>query len=138
VALWWYPDQWAELARDPSLVPAAVEEMLRWDNPGPLAGRWSRRDVELHGTTIPAESRVMLVIGSADHDERRFEEPELFDIRRGADSPVAFGFGIHRCLGVALARIEARIAFEEFLARYPVYEIASREWSAARRRCCEG
>lgn len=123
VALCWYPDQRTALVRDLSLVPAAVEEMLRWDNPAPLEGRWSTRDVELHGTTIPANSRVMLIMGSANHDERQYENPELFDIHRVIERPLVFGFGIHRCLGAALARLEARIAFEELLARFPDYEI---------------
>jgi len=124
VALWWWPDQRRELARDPRLTPGAVEEMLRWDNPAPLAGRWCTRDVELHGTTIAAESRVMLVLGSANHDERRYAEPGQFDIHREVDPrPLVFGFGIHRCLGAALARLEVRVAFEELLARFPDYEL---------------
>lgn len=124
VALAWYPDQRAELAADPSLIPAAVEEMLRWDNPAPLEGRWTTREVELHGTTIPADTRVMLLMGAANHDERQYENPELFDIHRKIDRPLGFGFGIHLCLGAALARLEARIAFEELLARFPDYAIA--------------
>ncbi|HXK22802.1 MAG TPA: cytochrome P450 [Myxococcota bacterium] len=123
VALWCYPEQRAELVRDPSLVPVAVEEMLRWDNPAPPSGRWTTRDVELHGTTIPANSRVMLYTASANHDERHFEKPELFDIHRASDRPLVFGFGIHRCLGASLARLEVRIAFEELLARFPNYDI---------------
>ena len=123
VALWWYPDQRTELVRDPSLIPGAVEEMLRWDNPAPLEGRWCTREVELHGTTIPAESRVVLLQGSANHDERQYEHPELFDMHRVIERPVVFGFGIHLCIGAALARLEARVAFEELLARFPDYEI---------------
>jgi cytochrome P450 len=123
VALWWYPDQRAELVRDPSLIPGAVEETLRWDNPAPLEGRWTSRDVELHGTTIPKDSRVMLVMGAANHDDRRYEDPELFDIHREIVRPVVFGFGAHLCLGAALARLEMRVAFEELLARFPEYEV---------------
>jgi cytochrome P450 len=123
VAMWWYPDQRAELVADPSLIPGAVEETLRWDNPAPLEGRWTTRDVELHGVTIPKDSRVMLLQGSANHDERRYEEPELFDIHREVVRPVIFGFGAHLCLGAALARLELRVAFEELLARLPEYEI---------------
>jgi len=123
VALWWYPDQRAELVEDPSLIPGAVEEMLRWDNPAPLMGRWATRDVELHGTTIPADSRVMLIMSSANHDERQYEDPELFDIHRVPARPLVFGFGLHLCLGASLARLEARVAFEELLARFPNYEI---------------
>jgi cytochrome P450 len=125
VALSWYPEQRAELVADPSLVPQAVEEMLRWDPPSHYQGRWIERDVTMHGVTIPAESRVILITGSANHDERLFEEPELFDIHRNIDRHVAFGFGIHLCVGAALARLESRIAFEELLTRFPNYELGS-------------
>jgi cytochrome P450 len=123
VALWWYPEQRAELVHDPSLIPGAVEEILRWDNPAPLEGRWTTRDVELHGTTIPKDSRVMLIQGAANHDDRQYEHPELFDIHRKITRPLIFGFGAHLCLGAALARLEMRVAFGELLARFPEYEI---------------
>jgi cytochrome P450 len=123
VALSWYRDQRAELVADPSLIPQAVEEMLRWDPPSHYQGRWVERDVTLHGMTIPAESRVILVTGAANHDDRVFEDPELFDIHRKIERHVAFGFGIHLCIGAALARLESRIAFEELLRRYPNYEL---------------
>jgi cytochrome P450 len=123
LALWQHPDQRAELVRDPSFIPRAVEEMLRWDNPAPPSGRWTMRDVEMHGTTIPANSRVMLYTASAHHDERHYGNPEVFDIHRVSDRPLVFGFGIHMCLGANLARLEARVAFEEFLARFPRYEV---------------
>jgi cytochrome P450 len=123
VALTWYRDQRRELVADPSLVPGAVEEMLRWDPPSHYQGRWVERDVTLHGVTIPAESRVILITGAANHDERAFDEPELFDIHRTIERHVAFGWGIHLCVGAALARLETRIAFEELLARYPDYEL---------------
>ncbi len=123
VALWWYPDQRAELVRDPSLIPGAVEEILRWDNPAPLEGRWCTRDVELHGVTIPKDSRVMLIMGAANHDERQYENPELFDIHRKITRPLTFGFGAHLCLGAALARLELKVMYEEFLARFPEYEL---------------
>ncbi len=123
VALAWYPDQRRELVADPSLIPNAVEEMLRWDPPSHYQGRWVERDVTLHGVTIPAESRVVLITGAANHDEREFAEPELFDVHREIERHVGFGFGIHLCVGAALARLETRIAFEELLARYPEYEL---------------
>jgi cytochrome P450 len=123
VALTWYRDQRRELVADPSLIPGAVEEMLRWDPPSHYQGRWVERDVTLHGVTIPAESRVILITGAANHDEREFADPELFDIHRSIDRHVAFGWGIHLCVGAALARLETRIAFEELLARYPDYEL---------------
>jgi cytochrome P450 len=124
VALAWYPDQRRELVADPGLLPGAVEEMLRWDPPSHFQGRWTTTDVELHGTTIPAESRVLLLTGSAGHDERRYDDPELFDIHRNVDRHVSLGFGVHLCLGAALARLETRIAFEELLARVPDFSIA--------------
>ncbi len=123
VALAWYPVQRATLVADPSLIAQAVEEMLRWDPPSHYQGRWVERDVTLHGVTIPAESRVILITGSANHDERVFDAPELFDIHRKIDRHVAFGFGIHLCVGAALARLETRIAFEELLTRFPNYEL---------------
>ena len=123
VALAWYPDQRRELVDDPSLIPHAVEEMLRWDPPSHYQGRWVEKDVTLHGVTIPAETRVILLTGSANHDERAFAEPELFDLHRQIDRHVGFGFGIHLCVGAALARLETRIAFEELLRRYPEYEL---------------
>jgi cytochrome P450 len=123
VALTWYPDQRAELVADPSLIPGAVEEMLRWDPPSHYQGRWVERDVTMHGVTIPADSRVILITGAANHDERAFPDPEYFDIHREIERHVGFGFGIHLCIGAALARLETRIAFEELLARYPSYEV---------------
>lgn len=124
VALAWNPDARKELVDDPARIPGAVEEMLRWDPPSQYQGRWTTREVHLHGVTIPAEARVVLLTGSAGHDERHFEEPELFDIHRRIDRHVSFGFGIHLCLGAALARLETRIAFEELLRRVPDYAIA--------------
>ena len=123
IALAWYPDQRRELVADPTLLKGAVEEMLRWEPPSQLQGRTAARDLELHGVTIPAGDRVMLVTGSATHDERVYEEPELFDLHRVVQHPVTFGFGIHVCLGAHLARLEVRIAFEELLARFPDFDI---------------
>jgi len=123
VALAWYPQQRAELVADRSLLPNAVEEMLRWDAPSHYQGRWTATDVTLHGTTIPADSRVILVTGAANHDDRVYEEPALFDIHRKIDTTVSFGYGVHFCLGASLARLETRIAFDELLDRFPEYGI---------------
>src|SRR5665213_390060 len=117
-------DQRAELAGDPSLIPAAVEEMLRIESPTQALSRTAMRDVDLHGTTIPAGSRVMLLWGSANLDDREFEDPEVFDIHRRPSRHLGFGHGIHVCLGAALARLETRVAFEELLARAPDYELS--------------
>ncbi|MCA9300326.1 MAG: cytochrome P450, partial [Phycisphaerales bacterium] len=123
VALAWYPEQRADLVADRSLLPDAVEEMLRWDAPSHYQGRWTATDVTLHDTTIPADSRVVLVTGAANHDERVYTEPELFDLHRSIDTTVSFGYGVHFCLGASLARLETRIAFDEFLNRFPEYGI---------------
>lgn len=124
VALYWYPDQRRELIREPALIPSAVEEMLRWDPVSHSQGRWTTREIEVQGVRIPAESRVLLLTGSAAHDERIYVEPELFDFRRTSNRHLSFGFGVHLCLGAALARLEARIAFEEFLNCFPEYGIS--------------
>ncbi|MGA7418227.1 MAG: cytochrome P450 [Acidimicrobiales bacterium] len=115
--------QRAELAGDPSLIPAAVEEMVRIESPTQALSRTATRDVELHRMTIPAGSRVMLLWGSANLDDREFVDPERFDIHRSPSRHLGFGHGIHVCLGAALARLESRVAFEELLARMPEYEL---------------
>jgi cytochrome P450 len=97
--------------------------MLRWDAPSHYQGRWTSTDVTLHDTTIPADSRVVLITGAANHDERVYEEPGLFDLHRQIDTSVAFGYGVHFCLGASLARLETRIAFDELLDRFPEYGI---------------
>lgn len=119
-----HPDQRAELATDPSLIPAAVEEMLRIESPTQALSRTAMADVDLHGTTIPAGSRVMLLWGSANLDDREFDHPDLFDIHRQPSRHLGFGHGIHVCLGAALARLETRVAFEELLARMPEYRLS--------------
>jgi cytochrome P450 len=124
VALWWSRDQRRELVENPALIPAAVEEMLRWDPPSQYQGRWTERDVELHGTVIPAENRVILVTGAASHDEREWgDDAGLFDTHRDVEKHVTFGWGAHLCIGAHLARLEARVAFEELLSRFPGYEV---------------
>ena len=123
VALAWCPDARRELAANPALMANAVEEMLRWDPPSHYQGRWTTRDVEVRGTVIPAEQRVILVTGSAVHDERKYPDPDTFDIHRDIDRHVSFGFGRHLCLGASLARLETRVAFEELLKRFPDFSI---------------
>ena len=123
VALTWFPGARRELAANPALMANAVEEMLRWDPPSHYQGRWTTRDVEVRGTVIPAEQRVILVTGSAVHDERKYPDPDTFDIHRDIDRHVSFGFGRHLCLGASLARLETRVAFEELLKRFPDFTI---------------
>jgi cytochrome P450 len=118
-----HPDQRRELVRTPALVPNAVEELLRYEAPSPVQGRWLTRDVVLHGQQVPAGSKVLLLTGSAGRDERKYSDPDHFDIHRSIDHHVAFGYGIHFCLGAALARLEGRIGIEETLARYPAWDV---------------
>lgn len=123
VALDAHPDQRAELAADPGLLPGAVEELLRYEPPSPVQGRWTTREVEVHGTTIPAGAKVLLLTGSAGRDERTYPEPDRFDVHRRFDHHVSFGYGVHFCLGAALARMEGRIGLEEVLARFPEWTV---------------
>lgn len=118
-----YPRERAELAANPSLLPNAVEELLRYEAPSPVQGRWTTRPVELYGTEVPAGSKVLLLTGSACRDEREYRDPDRFDIHRVFDQHVSFGFGIHFCLGAALARLEGRVGLEEVLRRHPVWEV---------------
>lgn len=116
-------DARARLAADPSKIPNAVEEILRFESPVQSLARRTLRDVSLHGTTIPKGSEVRLLWGAANRDDREFERADRFDCERIVRRHLAFGHGIHFCIGAGLARLEARIAFEEILARWPDYEI---------------
>jgi len=117
------PDQRAELVVDSSLLPNTVEELLRYEAPSPVQGRWTTADVELHGQVIPANSKVLLIDGSAGRDERSFPDADRFDIHRVMDHHLSFGYGVHFCLGAALARLEGRIALEETLRRFPEWSV---------------
>ena len=118
-----HPDQRRELAVDPSLIPSAVEEVLRFEPPGHNFARYVSKDVELHGTTVPEGSVMVFLIGAANRDERRFPNGENFDIHRTPVKYFTFGYGIHYCLGAALARLEGQIALDEILKRFPEWEI---------------
>jgi cytochrome P450 len=118
-----HPDQRRELVDDRSLLPNAVEELLRYEAPSPVQSRWVARDVELHGVTIPRGARISLLNGSADRDERHFPDPDRFDIHRDIDRQLAFGYGAHFCIGAAVARLEGRVALDETLQRYPTWDI---------------
>jgi cytochrome P450 len=118
-----HPDQRKLLADDPARLPNAIEEMLRLETPAQALPRIARRDVTLHGVTVPAGATVRLVWGAANRDPREFEDPDRFDAARAIRRHLGFGHGIHFCLGAHLARLEARVAFEELLARVPAYEL---------------
>jgi cytochrome P450 len=118
-----HPEQRAELAADHSLIPQAVEELLRYEAPSPVQGRMTTRSVELHDTVIPENSKVLLLTGAAGRDERAYSDADRFDIHREHQNHVSFGYGIHFCVGAALARLEARVALQETLKRYPEWDV---------------
>ncbi|MBX5486694.1 MAG: cytochrome P450 [Mycolicibacterium hassiacum] len=120
-----YPDQWQKLRADRSKVPAAIEELLRYEAPSQYQVRVATRDVTLHGTTIPEGSAVLLITASALRDERVFADPDRLDIDRDRvmGFNLAFGYGVHSCLGAALARMESRIALNALLDLLPEYEV---------------
>lgn len=117
------PEQRAKLVDDPELIGGAVEELLRYDAPSPVQGRFTLRDIKYHDIVIPARSKVALLTGSAGRDERQYEHADTFDVTRTGIRHISFGHGSHFCLGAALARLEARVALEETLKRFPTWDI---------------
>jgi cytochrome P450 len=121
--LWKHPEQRARLLAQPQLIPNAVEETLRFDPPSQYQGRVTTREIEIHGRTLPVGARVLLLTGSSGRDERRFPDPDRYDVGREIDLHLGFGYGQHICLGASLARLEMATALDEFLQRFPDYEI---------------
>jgi cytochrome P450 len=109
-------------------VPGAIEELLRYEAPSPVQARYVTRDVELYDEVVPAGSAMLLLNASANRDERKFPDGERFDIHRHIDHHLSFGYGIHFCLGAALARLEGRVALDEVLSRFPTWEV---DWDHA-------
>lgn len=118
-----HPDQRRQIAADRSLLPNAIEEILRYEAPSPVQARYIAADVEHFGTRIPEGQVMVLLNGSANRDERRFDDPDRFDVHREIGRHLSFGFGIHLCLGAALARLEGRVALDEVLNRFPDWEV---------------
>jgi cytochrome P450 len=118
-----HPDQRRQLVEDPSLIPNAIEEILRYEPPALQIGRYVARDVEVHGQTVREGSAMLFLAGSANRDDRNFPDGDRFDIHRKISQHLTFGFGIHFCLGAALARLEGRVALEEVLKRFPRWEV---------------
>jgi cytochrome P450 len=123
-ALLAHPAKLVALRADPSLVGPYVEEMLRYDPPVQLTTRWTERPASLHGTWVPRGAEVLVLIGAANRDPRRFAAPDRFDPARPGNQPLSFGGGAHFCLGAALARLEAQVAFPLLLARFPALSSA--------------
>jgi cytochrome P450 len=119
------PGQWQLILEDAKRIPGAVEEMLRLQPPSQYQGRFTTRDVTLHGVTIPAGSPTLLITGAATRDPREYDRPDVFDITRNASTTVVFGYGVHSCLGTWLARLEGRVAFEQIRAHWPSFTVES-------------
>jgi cytochrome P450 len=125
-----FPDERTELVEDPSRIPNAVEEILRYEAPSPVQARRLTQDVEVHGQRIPQGARVLLLTASAGRDHREYADPDRLNVSRKIDRHVSLGYGLHFCLGASLARLEARIALEETLVRFPEWNV---DWEATER-----
>ena len=123
-----HPDQWDRLRADRSLMPSAIAEVLRIEPPVQRFTRAVTRDVELAGTTIPTGARVVLLFGSANRDGRRFDDPDRFDVGRNPTDHLAFGRGIHRCVGAGLAQQEVRAVLDQFADRVERFEVSGAQW----------
>ncbi len=123
-----HPDQLAKLIEDRDLVPNAIEELLRFESPSPVQARYVTRDVDHQGQVVPEGSAILLLNGSGNRDDRRFPDGDRFDVTRRIDHHLAFGYGLHFCLGAALARLEGRVALDEVLRRFPSWEV---DWDHA-------
>jgi cytochrome P450 len=124
-----HPDQRREIVEDRSLIPNAIEELLRYEAPSPVQSRYVARDVELYGHTVPEGSVMVMLNGSANRDDRRFPDGDRFDIHRDIGHHLSFGYGLHFCLGAALARLEGRVALDEVLERFPEWGV---DWDNAK------
>jgi cytochrome P450 len=122
------PDQRRMVVDDRTLVPNTIEELLRFEAPSPVQARYISRDVEHHGQKIAEGNAMVLLNGAGNRDERHFPGPDRFDVTRDIDHHLSFGYGIHFCLGAALARLEGRVALDEVLTRFPEWEI---DWDRA-------
>ena len=133
-----HPDQRRELAADPGLIPNAIEEILRFEPPSPVQSRLVTTDVEIHGSTVAAGNVMVVLNASANRDERRFENPDTFDIHRDIKRHMSFGYSLHFCLGAHLARLEGRVALEEVLKRFPDWEVDTERTIQARTSTVRG
>jgi cytochrome P450 len=116
-------DQYAKILASPAAIPDAVEEVLRYTSPSQYQGRVTTRAVEWHGASVPKGARILLLTAAANRDEREFPDPDRFDVGRRPEQHLALGHGVHFCLGASLARLESRVALEEFSRRFPRYDV---------------
>jgi cytochrome P450 len=125
VTFWRHPDQWQLLLDDRSKVPAAVEELLRYEAPAQYVVRYSLKEVHLHGTVIPAGKPVLLIGAAANRDPDAFTDADVFNIERDRSEAqnLGLGYGVHSCLGAALARMESKVALEKLLDFMPAYDV---------------
>jgi cytochrome P450 len=123
-----HPDQRRELVENRALIPNTIEEVLRYESPSPVQARYATTDAEQYGQVVPAGSAILLLNGSGNRDDRKFPDGDRFDIHRKIDHHLAFGYGVHFCLGAALARLEGRVALDEVLQRFPSWEV---DWDNA-------
>ena len=134
IALAERPDDLAALRADPSRLPVAIEEILRWTAPSPMKRRTATRAATLAGQSIAAGDKVVIWEGSANRDDAVFADPHHFDIGRDPNPHLSFGHGVHFCLGAHLARLELRVMFEEVLDRWSSIELAGEpEWTRSNR-----
>jgi cytochrome P450 len=118
-----HPEQRRQLVEDRSLIPNAIEEILRYEPPAPHVARYVTRDVAHYGQTVPEGTVMIFLIGSATRDDRRYPDGDRFDIHRDVGQHLTFGYGIHFCLGAASARLEGRVALDEVLKRFPEWDV---------------
>jgi cytochrome P450 len=133
LALHRQPDQWERLKADPSLIPNAVEELLRYDSSVQLSARVTMAEVEVGGVVLPAQESIVTLLGAANRDPAHYEDPDRLDVGRQNIRPLSFGGGIHHCLGAQLARLEAELVFTALVERLPGLELPEKDTPAWRR-----
>src|SRR5262249_26693818 len=121
------PDQWQRLKDDPSLIPNAIEELLRFDSSVQMTGRVTHAEVEVGGVTLPANESVVLLLGAANRDPAQYADPDQLDVGRQNVRPMSFGGGIHHCLGAQLARLEGELVFTALIERMPTLQLPEKD-----------
>jgi len=118
-----HPDQRRAVVDDRSLIPNVIDETLRFEPTGHATARYVMEDVDYYGTTVPAGAPILLLVASANRDQRRYDNPDVYDITRDDVQHLTFGYGMHFCLGASLARLEGRVALDELLNRFPEWDV---------------